>query len=156
MSNRTMRWRTKPSRAAPCYWKEVGFSLGESYPVACVSWNDAMTSIAWLNRETGGGYRLPTEAEWECAARAGTTRARSWGNGVDGNACRYANVADENTSQGTVLGSKYKFPSDDGHNHAAPVGSKRPNPWGLSDMLGNVWTGCKFPCRFSLFSFSAA
>ncbi|MEA3273773.1 MAG: SUMF1/EgtB/PvdO family nonheme iron enzyme [Pseudomonadota bacterium] len=105
----------------------------EDHPVTCVSWNDAQAYIAWLNGETGGHYRLPTEAEWEYAARAGTTTARFWGDSVDGLACLNASVAD--TAHDWADG----FPCDDVHEWVAPSGRFRANPWGLHDMLGNVW-----------------
>ena len=102
------------------------------HPVACVSWNDAAAYIDWLNGELGPGWRLPTEAEWEYAARAGTTGSRYWGDDESA-ACRNANVADK------AHGWSPGFPCDDGQKWSAPVGSYGPNPWGLYDMLGNVW-----------------
>jgi serine/threonine-protein kinase PpkA len=102
-------------------------------PVSCVSWNDARAYIAWLNQETGRTFRLPTEAEWEYAARAGTTSARYWGNGIDQEACRHASVAD------TGHAWEDGFPCDDQYEWVTPVGRFAPNPWGLYDMLGNVW-----------------
>ncbi len=105
-------------------------------PVSCVSRNDALAYIQWLNQRTGQRYRLPTEAEWEYAARAGTTNSRFWGDDADDIACEYANIADtgHDWSDG--------FPCNDGHEWAAPVGAYRPNPWGLYDILGNLseWT----------------
>jgi len=104
----------------------------DSHPVSCVSWNDAQAYLAWLNKESGQSYRLPTEAEWEYAARAGTKSARYWGEGVDATACRYANIAgDPDWTPG--------FPCDDGYQWVAPVGQFEANAWGLYDMLGNVW-----------------
>lgn len=108
----------------------------DEHPVSCISWLDAEAYIAWLNQETGGHYRLPTEAEWEYAARAGATTARFWGDGVDARACKYADVADAGHQWAD------SFPCDDAYEWAAPVGQYRPNAWGLYDMLGNLfeWT----------------
>ena len=91
-------------------------------PVINVSWDDATAYARWLSRETGRRYRLPTEAEWEYAARAGSTTAYPWGNHVgSGRAnCR-------------GCGSRW----DD--RQTAPVGSFDANAWGLHDTVGNVW-----------------
>jgi len=91
-----------------------------------VSWDDAQEYIKWLNQETGKQYRLPTEAEWEYAARAGTKTKYSWGNSKNA-AGKYA-WYDKNAYD---VGVKYA------HTHS--VGTKKPNPWGLYDMHGNVW-----------------
>ena len=91
-------------------------------PVTNVSWNDAQLYVAWLSLEAGAQYRLPSEAEWEYAARAGTTTAYSWGNEV-GN----------NRANCDGCGSQW----DD--RMTAPVGSFGANAWGLHDMHGNVW-----------------
>ena len=105
-------------------------------PVTCVSKSDAQSYIDWLNRATGQRLRLPTEAEWEYAARAGEESARFWGDGNDEAACRSANIADAGHDWDPG------FPCDDGYEWAAPAGSFAPNPWGLHDMLGNSleWT----------------
>jgi len=111
-------------------------ALIKKEPVTCVSLNDVMAYIEWLNRETGQQYRLPTEAEWEYAARAGTATARYWGNNPD-ITCSYANVAD-NTMSGSA-----KWPEThncaDGYFFAATVSALRANKFDLHDMLGNVW-----------------
>ena len=86
-----------------------------------MSWDDAQAFIAWLNHKTGGNYRLPTEAEWEYAARAGSTTWYSWGNSIGSN---QANCIE--------CGSRW-----DGE-LTAPVGSFSANAWGLHDMHGNV------------------
>jgi serine/threonine-protein kinase PpkA len=108
----------------------------KNYPVTCVSYNDVMAFVEWLNKETGHEYRLPTEAEWEYAARAGTTTAHYWGNNSD-IACGYANVAD-NTVSGVF---KWPVPHAcvDGHFFASKVKSYSANSFLLHDMLGNVW-----------------
>lgn len=118
-------------------WQSVGYPQDVNHPVVCVSWNDAQAYIGWLNEQTGQRYRLPTEAEWEYAARADTGTARYWGNDPN-QACRYANVHDE-TSRRVNQFSWEHHRCDDGYAQTAPVGSFEPNPWGLYDMLGNVW-----------------
>ena len=103
-------------------WRNPGFfSIGDGHPAVCVSWDDAQAYVEWLSAETGSGYRLPTEAEWEYAARAGTTTEYSWGNDIGSN---QANC--------DGCGSRW----DDVR--TAPVGSFPANAWGLHDMHGNV------------------
>ena len=94
-------------------------------PVVNVSWEDAQSYVSWLSRQTGEEYRLPTEAEWEYAARAGTTTKYSWGNeiGVNRANCRP-------TEEYGTCGDRFEY--------TAPVGSFAANPWGLYDMHGNV------------------
>ncbi len=108
----------------------------ERHPVSCVSWNDARAYIDWLNRETRTTYRLPTEAEWEYAARAKTTTARFWGDDPR-DACEYANITDLTTQAGHSWSERHEC--KDGHYFVAPVGRYRANSFGLHDMLGNVW-----------------
>ena len=97
---------------------------GPNKPVDMVSWNDAMKFCRKLSVEEGVEYRLPTEAEWEYACRAGTTTAYSFG---------------DNVSQ---LG-KYAWYEDNSGNTTHAVGAKLPNAWGLHDMHGNVWEWCQ-------------
>jgi formylglycine-generating enzyme required for sulfatase activity len=117
-------------------WRSPGFSQTETHPVTCVSWNDGVAYAKWLSQQTEQQYRLPTEAEWEYAARAGTETARYWGNEPD-KACGYANVADQTFKQ------KYSgwtiHNCTDGYVETAPVGQFKPNKFGLYDMLGNLW-----------------
>lgn len=123
-------------------WHRPGFPQDDRHPVTCVSWEDAVAYLDWLSRSTGKRYRLPSEAEWEYAARAGTDAPRFWG--VDGHAaCAHANGADIRLR--TTLGSARDWDAadcDDGHVHTAPAGSYRANGFGLHDMLGNAaeWT----------------
>jgi formylglycine-generating enzyme required for sulfatase activity len=121
-------------------WDKPGFAQQEDYPVACVSWNDAQEYIKWLDGISGKAYRLPSEAEWEYAARGGTATARYWGDDPD-EACGYANVADL-TKSPTGSGWTRKHNCNDGYFFASPVGSYKPNGYGLYDMLGNVWEWC--------------
>ena len=91
-------------------------------PVINITWKDAKTYVKWLSAKTGKTYRLPTEAEWEYAAHAGTTTEFFWGDKVGKN---LANCRD--------CGSKWRKKG------SAPVGSFAPNPFGLYDMHGNIW-----------------
>jgi formylglycine-generating enzyme required for sulfatase activity len=130
-------------------WQEPGFPQGPDHPVVCVSWQDAADYAAWLAAETGQPYRLPSEAEWEYAARAGTVTARYYGTDTRLH-CRYENGPDLTRSAAGFAtpelfsqdGIMPDFVCADGHVHTAPVGSFKANPWGVYDMLGNVreWT----------------
>ena len=115
------------------YWNNTGFEQSENYPVACVSYNDVNRFIRWLQKASGRNYRLPTEAEWEYAARGGTASVRFWGNAMGEKTCDYANVVDQGNGWGSAI------PCNDGYKWGAPVGSYKPNDYGLHDMLGNVW-----------------
>jgi formylglycine-generating enzyme required for sulfatase activity len=117
-------------------WRNPGLVQADSHPVLCVSWNDARAYAQWLSRKTGKRYRLPTEAEWEYAARAGTASSRYWGDDPL-QACKYANVADQSRIQTWGFGQKHEC--TDGHYFTAPAGGYAPNRFGLYDMLGNVW-----------------
>jgi formylglycine-generating enzyme required for sulfatase activity len=118
------------------YWNNLGFPQSSNSPVACVSHSDVTQYINWLNQKSSKQYRLPTEAEWEYAARGGTRSSRFWGNTVDKSACQYANVAYSKRSRNNY------FPCDDGHKWSSPVGSFSANNYGMYDMLGNMWEWC--------------
>jgi formylglycine-generating enzyme required for sulfatase activity len=122
-------------------WDDPHINQTDNDPVVCVSWDDAKAYADWLAKTSGKPYRLPTEAEWEYAARAGETGAHYWTDSEE--ACGYANIAD--------AAAKRKFSGwkvvscDDGFTFTSPVGSLKPNAFGLYDMLGNVkqWVdGC--------------
>jgi len=118
-------------------WRNPGFSQDDRHPVVCVNWDEAVAYAAWLSGQTGERYRLLSEAEWEYAARAGTTSARWWGS--SGNAaCGNANVHDR-TSKARNNFAWQHHECDDGFAQTAPVGSFNANGFGLRDMLGNVW-----------------
>jgi formylglycine-generating enzyme required for sulfatase activity len=135
------RWLVDPNSD----WRGEGLRKApkSTFPVVCVGWTDAKAYAAWLSKKTGKTYRLPSESEWEYAARAGTTAPRYFGvNSFEGVsislACDHANVYDV-TAQAV-----YPFPypyarCKDNVADLAPVGSFKPNAFGLYDMIGNVW-----------------
>ncbi len=114
-------------------------------PVINISWEDAVAYAQWLSERTGLNYRLPSEAEWEYAARATTRTSRYWpesGEGEQDAACVHANVFDtknETRIKGTFNVSWTPFDCEDAFPFTAPVGKFVANKWGLHDMLGNVW-----------------
>jgi sulfatase modifying factor 1 len=120
-------------------WQNAGFEQTDEHPVVNVSWNDAVAFCQWLSRKEAKTYRLPTEAEWEYACRAGTTTRYQSGDDPEGLAA-VGNVADRM--------AKEKFPewnaiaAPDGYVFTAPVGRCSPNAWGLLEMHGNVWEWC--------------
>jgi formylglycine-generating enzyme required for sulfatase activity len=123
-------------------WHSPGFPQTGRDPVVCVSWDDAQAYVAWLSAKTGHAYRLPTEAEWEYAARAGTTTAR-YDSDNPAEICRYTNINDLDFSeQYPGGGSGGHLACHDGYAFTSPVESFPPNRFGLYDMLGNVldWT----------------
>ena len=136
-------------------WNNPYFKQDDDYPVVNISWYDAIRYCNWLSEKTGlspcytiagkevscdftaDGYRLPTEAEWEYAARSGGKRYRySWGNGQPS-----GNIADETVkkrfSEAEIWEGYY-----DGYVYTAPVGRFRPNEMEIYDMTGNVWEWC--------------
>jgi formylglycine-generating enzyme required for sulfatase activity len=123
-------------------WHNPGYVQDDSHPATCVSWEDATAYAKWLGERTGKKYRLLTEAEWEYAARAGTKSTRYWGDDPQ-LTCIYANGADRATAARVPGAAAWHVADcDDRHAYTAPVGSFRPNAFGLHDILGNVeeWT----------------
>jgi formylglycine-generating enzyme len=128
-------------RQDPVYdWQNPGFSQNENEPVVNVSWNDATAFCEWLSRKEKAVYRLPTEAEWEYACRAGTTSLFYTGDEPE-SLTTVGNVADGTLkakfANWTTIGGR------DGYAFTAPVGSFQPNGFGLFDMHGNVWEWCQ-------------
>jgi formylglycine-generating enzyme required for sulfatase activity/TPR repeat protein len=111
-------------------WRKPGHPQTDRDPVVCVNWHDAEAYVGWLAKKTGKKYRLLSEAEWEYAARAGTTTKYSWGD----------TASHEQANYGRDGGSPEGFSSGrDQWKYTSPVGSFSANAFGLYDMHGNVW-----------------
>jgi formylglycine-generating enzyme required for sulfatase activity len=110
-------------------WQKHLFKQTDNDPVVCISWNDASAYIEWLKGQSGKNYRLPTEAEWEHAARAGSKTLYPWG---DEASHEHANYGKDECCGGFIQGR-------DQWEHTSPVGSFPANAYGLHDMHGNVW-----------------
>ncbi|MCI5145142.1 MAG: sulfatase-modifying factor protein [Candidatus Electrothrix sp. AR3] len=125
-------------------WKKImgqnpaSFTTGDNYPVEKVSWEDIQFFLDKLNKQSGKGYRLPYEAEWEYAARAGTSTARYWGDEISCDKAMYENDLGSSEDSCVAYVRKRGLTPDS----TAPVGSYASNPFGLYDMLGNVWEWC--------------
>jgi formylglycine-generating enzyme required for sulfatase activity len=120
-------------------WQNPGFSQEDDHPAVCLNWNDAKAYIHWISEKTGKRYRLPSESEWEYAARVGTTTARYWGETED-QQCVYANGLDVTTWGKVQQGINWGVATcSDDFVYTAPVGSFKPNAFGLYDMAGNAW-----------------
>lgn len=122
-------------------WRNLGFAQDDAHPVVCVTWNDAQDYVRWLSKRTGHHYRLLTEAEWEYAARAGTSTAYPWG----------SSASHENANYGADMCCSGLASGRDQWTHTSPVGSFPPNAFGLHDMHGNVmqWVQDCFANSFS-------
>lgn len=136
---------------------DPGWKIEQDHPVVYVSWNDAVAFCNWMSKKEGKKYRLPTEAEWEYACRAGTNSRYHFGNDPE-ELVRYANAADADRKaafggggtiasfeKGKKTDTQIPFPflsRRDGYAWTAPVGKFRPNNFGLYDMHGNAWEWC--------------
>jgi formylglycine-generating enzyme required for sulfatase activity len=122
-------------------WRAPGFPQTDRDPVTCVSYDDAQAYAGWLSAKTRKSYRLITEAEWEYMARASTTTSRYWGDDTE-QICRHANVSDRTASDAhpALLDDPGRaVPCRDGYVYTAPVGRYSANPFGIHDVIGNVW-----------------
>lgn len=117
-----------------------GMNQTSQDPVVCVRREDGREFAKWLSKKTGQTYRLPTEVEWEYAARAGTTTAYYWGDDLNlDQACKYANVLDPSTAAALPQTSGWSlFKCTDGYAFTSPVGKFLPNNFGLYDMSANA------------------
>jgi formylglycine-generating enzyme required for sulfatase activity len=122
-------WKREPGQN----WRNPGFAQTGTHPVTCVSWNDAEAYLAWLSKTAGEEFRLPTEAEWEYAARSGGKKIKF--SSVEG-------ASAGNVSDHTIKGGRHNILSGtttDPFLFTAPSASFAPNELGLNDMSGNVW-----------------
>jgi len=114
---------------------QPGLSVTGKQPVGCVSRNEIAAYLDWLSEKTGRHYRLPSEAEWEYAYRAGTKTMNFWGDDFR-KTCGYANFADRKSGYQAAPAAAC---AEEIHpDWTAKVGSYKPNPWGLYDMAGNA------------------
>lgn len=137
-------------------WNKHRYSFSDFQPVTCISWKDANAYAQWLSDKTGIQYHLPTEEEWEYAAKANTTSRYFWGDDpAQTQAYRYGNFADHtseyfNTKEYALsnIGFIGNTNGDDGESRTTIVGLYRPNPFGLYDIAGNVaqyLASCYYP-----------
>jgi len=129
----------KWNRLEGASWKNPGFPQDENHPVVAVTWNDARAFCAWLSAQEHRSYRLPTEAEWEYACRAGVTTAYPWGDNPD-DGQGWANCDDVVSKKEFNLFPAFNW--SDGWYYTSPVGTFRPNAWGFYDMIGNALQWC--------------
>ena len=122
------------------HWNSPGFPQTATHPVVLVSWNDASEFCQWLSGKENRTYRLPTEAEWEYACRAGT-QTRYQHADIPHDLERFANVLDSGSAR-ALAGQRFSTSGDDAFSFTAPVGSFLPNRFGLFDMHGNAWEWC--------------
>jgi formylglycine-generating enzyme required for sulfatase activity len=119
-------------------WRDPGFVQGDDHPVVNVTWNDAVALAKWLSEKEGVKYRLPTEAEWEYACRAGTSTRYTSGDKPE-SLLKVANIFDLDAKEYWQRWGKFALSGRDGFAFTSPAGSFAPNAWGLYDMHGNVW-----------------
>ena len=128
-------------------WRDPKIDTSDDHPVTCINWHDANAYALWLTRKTGHNYRLPSEAEWEYVARAGTRTAYWFGDSAD-EICRYVNLGDLTTQDAFGWDkTEIKYakmdnwkgqPCRDGYPTMAPVQKTVANPFGVHGLLGNA------------------
>jgi formylglycine-generating enzyme len=131
-------------KMAGCSWRNPSFDQKGDHPVVQVSWNDAQAFCAWLSKKSGKTVKLPAEAQWEYACRAGTKTAYPWGDNPD-DGKGWANCADQSLKKKwpNAPAELTFFSWDDGFVFTSPVGTFKANAFGLYDMIGNAWQWCQ-------------
>ncbi|MDX2223339.1 MAG: formylglycine-generating enzyme family protein [Rhodospirillaceae bacterium] len=135
-------WEKRLADPTKVSWLDPSWPNGEKqaddHPVVCIGFEDAQAYVAWLNRLAAGKrtYALPSEAQFEYAARAGTTGPRPWPGPVE-ESCKYANVGDESYLK--IIPDYGAIACNDGYAFTSPVTAFPANAFGVHDMLGNVW-----------------
>ena len=119
-------------------WRNTGFPQTDDHPVVNITWNDAQALARWLSQTEGHTYRLPTEAEWEYAARAGTRTRYASGDDPQ-SLLKIANAFDTEAQALWPKFAQHALRGSDGYAFTAPVASFAPNAFGLYDMHGNAW-----------------
>ena len=130
----------KFSQSKDYTWRSAGFPQTDEHPVVNVSWNDVAAYVAWRSKKYGRTYRLPTEAEFEYANRAGTTTRYASGSDDIETVAKIGNIADGIASE--KVSSWKTIQAKDGYVFTAPVGQFAANKFGLHDLTGNVWEWC--------------
>jgi formylglycine-generating enzyme required for sulfatase activity len=131
----------KITQSAEFTWRDWGVDQSDESPVVNVSWNDAAAFCKWLSQKEGATYRLPTEAEWEYACRAGTITRYYNGNDPE-NVTQIGNVSDA-TTKAQLPTQTNNVTSSDGWAFTSPVGRFQANNFGLYDMIGNAREWCQ-------------
>ena len=126
------RWKRVPKAC----WQKPGFEQADDHPVVCVSFSDAEEFCKWLGRTSGRTVHLPTEAQWECACRAGGPTLYPWGDDPNAGA-GFCNAADRSAGRRPAHRSAFRW--NDGYAFTSPIGTFKPNALGVYDMTGNVW-----------------
>jgi len=134
----TVRGDAFEGRSPRYSWENPGFPQDADHPVVNVTWNDAQAMARWLSEKEGRRYRLPREAEWEYACRAGT-RSRYYNGDDPQRLVEIANTFDADTEANWPRWEDYALTGHDGYAFTSPVGRFAPNAFGLYDMLGNAW-----------------
>jgi formylglycine-generating enzyme required for sulfatase activity len=135
------RWREQNRITRPEYWSDPDWSDDPNMPVAGVSWHAAAAYCRWLSLVSGGAYRLPTEPEWEKAARGTDGRRYPWGNRGEP---AYANTAPETVDSWDTPDPAPRRACPTPVGQFSPLGD---SPFGCADMAGNLWEWCDSPLR---------